>query len=131
VRVDRLVGADFLIDRWCHGEASDASRYALSHQDDSLAISWIAKGEFLRAAGIAGHDSSRLLEFLARYPTHWPDEEVVVGYARLCEVLRQRRLFLGTNDLWLAASTLRLGVPLVTRNTSALGKVPGIKLDPY
>jgi predicted nucleic acid-binding protein len=131
MRVDRLVGTDFLIDRWRHGEASDASAYARAHQEDSLAISWIVKGEFLRAAAIAGHDSPALLEFLSRYPTHWPDEEVVVGYARLGVMLRGRNLILGAADLWLAASTLRLGVPLVTRDTTSLGKVPGLKLDPY
>jgi len=131
MRVDRLVDTDFLIDRWRNGEASDASVYARAHQDDSLAISWIVKGEFLRSAGIAGHDSPQLLELLARYPTHWPDEELVVGYARLFVMLRRRSLSLGANDLWIAASALRLGVPLVTRNTRAFGKVPGIKLDPY
>jgi predicted nucleic acid-binding protein len=131
MRVDRLVGTDFLIDRWRNGEASDAAAYARAHQDDSLAISWIVKGEFLRAAGIAGHDSPEMVEFFTRYPTHWPDEEVVIGYARLCVLFHQRGLSLSANDLWLAASTLRLGVPLVTRHTSALGKVPGIRLDRY
>ena len=38
---------------------------------------------------------------------------------------------LRADDLWLAASALRLDVPLVTRNTRELGKVPGIKLDPF
>jgi predicted nucleic acid-binding protein len=131
MRVDRLVGTDFLIDRWGNGEASAAATYARAHQDDSLAIAWIVKGEFLRAAATAGRDSLELLEFLSRYPTHWPDEEVVVGYARLGATLRQRGVALGVGDLWLAAATLRLGVPLVTRNSEALGKVPGIKIDLY
>jgi predicted nucleic acid-binding protein len=131
MRVDRLVGTDFLIDRWGNGEASDAATFARAHQDDSLAIAWIVKGEFLRAAAIAGRDSPELLEFLARYPTHWPDEEVVAGYARLGAVLRQKGVALGVADLWLAAATLRLGVPLVTRNSEGLGKVPGLKIDPY
>jgi predicted nucleic acid-binding protein len=131
MRVDRLVGTDFLIDRLRGGEASDASAYARAHQADSLAISWIVKGEFLRAAAIAGYDSPGLLEFLARYPTQWPDEEVVVGYAKLGSVLRRRGLTLCATDLWLAASTLCLGVPLVTRDTKGLGKVPGIKIDPF
>jgi predicted nucleic acid-binding protein len=131
MRVDRLVGIDFLIDRWRHGEASDAAAFARAHQEESLAISWIVKGEFLRAAVIAGRDSPELLRFFSRYPTHWPDEEVVVGYARLGEVLKQHGLALGPADLWLAASTLRLGVPLVTRDTDGLGKVPGIQIDPF
>jgi tRNA(fMet)-specific endonuclease VapC len=131
MRVDRLVDTDFLIDRWRNGEASAASIYARAHMEDSLAISWIVKGEFLGIAGIAGHDSPQIMEFLARYPTHWPDEELIVGYARLNVLLLRRSLALRTNDLWIAASALRLDVPLVTRNTREFGKVPGIKLDPY
>ena len=100
MRVDRLVGTDFLIDRWGNGEASDAATFARAHQDDSLAIAWIVKGEFLRAAAIAGRDSPELFEFLARYPTHWPDEEVVASYARLGAVLglEHRKHHLGELD---------------------------------
>jgi predicted nucleic acid-binding protein len=131
MKVDRLVGTDFLIDRWRDGESSDAAIYARAHQDDSLAIAWIVKGEFLRAAAMAGRDSPELLEFLVRYPTHWPDEEVVASYARLGVLLRQQNVSLGVVNRWLAAATLRLGVPLVTRDAEGLGKVPGIKIDPY
>jgi tRNA(fMet)-specific endonuclease VapC len=131
MRVDRLIDTDFLVDRWRNGESSDASVYARAHLDDSLAIPWIVKAEFLHVAGIVGQDSPKIVEFLARYPTHWPDEELLVGYARLNVLLRLRSLSLGVNELWLAASALRLDVPLVTRNTREFGKVPGIKLDPY
>ena len=131
MKVDRLVGTDFLIDRWRDGESSGAARYARAHQDDSLAIAWIVKGEFLRAAAVAGRDSPELYEFLARYPTHWPDEEVVASYARLGALLQEQNVTLGVTNRWLAAATLRLGVPLVTRDTGELGKVPGIKLEAY
>ena len=131
MKVDRLVDTHFLVDRWRNGEASGASIYARAHMEDSLAIPWIVKGEFLCIAGIAGQDSPKVLEFLARYPTHWPDEELLVGYARLNVLLRRRSLSLRTNDLWIAVSALRLDAPLVTRNVREFGKVPGIKLDPY
>jgi predicted nucleic acid-binding protein len=131
MKVDRLVSTDFLIDRWRGGESSDASAYARAHSDDALAISWVVKGEFLSVAEMAGQLSPHLLEFLARYPTHWPDEELLLGYARLNMRLQQQSLTLCPNALWIAASALRLNVPLVTRNTAEFGKVPGIKLDPY
>jgi predicted nucleic acid-binding protein len=128
--IDRLVNTDFLIDRWRNGESSAASAYSRAHMDDSLAISWVVKAEFLRIAEYAGQDSPTILEFLARYPTHWPDEQLLSGYARLNTRLRQRSLSLCANDLWIAASALRLDVPLVTR-ARALHDVPGIKLEPY
>jgi tRNA(fMet)-specific endonuclease VapC len=131
MKVDRLIGTDFLFDRWRNGESSDAAIYARAHVDHSLAIPWIVKGEFLRVAEIAGRDSPQVLGFLARYPTYWPDDELLVGYARLNMLLRRRSLSLRNEDLWIAVSALRLDVPLVTQNTREFGKVPGIKLDPY
>ena len=131
MKVDRLVATDFLIDRWRNGEASDASLYARAHREDSLAISWIVKGDFLRAAETARYDSPEVVKFLARYPTQWPDEEIVIGYARLSVRFRQQSFSFAANDLWLAASALRLSVPLVTRNTNAFAKVSGIRLDPF
>jgi tRNA(fMet)-specific endonuclease VapC len=131
MNVDRLVSTDFLIDRWRSGELSAASAYAQAHMDDSLAISWIVKGEFLRLAEIAGRRGQRAAEFLGRYPTHWPDEDLLLEYARLNVELREQRPSLCANDVWIAASALRLDVPLVTRKTHVFSKVPGIKLDIY
>jgi predicted nucleic acid-binding protein len=131
MNVDRLVNTDFLVDRWRSGESSAASSYARAHLDDSLAIPWIVKGEFLRVATIAGQRSAQLLEFLGRYPTQWPDEELLLRYAQLNFQLRERNLSLSVSDLWIAVSALRLDVPLVTRNTREFSKVPGLKLDAY
>lgn len=131
MQVDCLVAADFLLDRWQNGDGSAASAYARAHLEDSLAIPWIVKGEFLRAAALAECDSAELLEFLARYPTLWPDEETVIGFGRLGASLRRQSLSLGATGLWLAAATLQLGVPLVTRATEGIGKVPGIRIDPF
>ena len=131
MKVDRLVAADFLLDRWRNGSGSAASAYARAHVQNSLAIPWTVKGEFLRAAALAECDSVALLEFLARYPTLWPDEETVIGFGQLAGKLRRQSLSLSATDLWMAASTLQLGVPLVTRDTEGIGKVPGLKIDPF
>jgi predicted nucleic acid-binding protein len=131
MKVDRLINLDFLVDRWRNGDASEASDYARAHIEDSLAIPWIVKGEFLRITTIVGQNCSQVSKFLARYPTHWPDENLLLSYAQLDELLRQQSLSLGANDLWIAVSALRLDVPLVTRHTHDFGKVPKLKLDPY
>ena len=98
MQVDCLVAADFLLDRWQNGDGSAASAYARAHLEDSLAIPWIVKGEFLRAAALAECDSVELLEFLARYPTLWPDEETVIGFGRLGASLRRQSLSLGATE---------------------------------
>ena len=50
MNVDRLVAADFLLERWRNGDGSAASAYARAHLEESLAIPWTVKGEFLRVA---------------------------------------------------------------------------------
>ena len=65
MKVDRLIGTDFLVDRWRNGEASAASIYARLHTEDSRAIPWIVKGEFLSFTVIDGKASPQLLELLA------------------------------------------------------------------
>jgi predicted nucleic acid-binding protein len=131
MKVDRLINLDFLVNRWRDGDASDASTYARAHVEDSLAIPWIVKGEFLRMATIVGQNCSHVSKFLSRYPTHWPDENLLLSYAQLDELLRQQSLSLRANDLWIAVCALRLDVPLVTRHTRDFAKVPRLKLDPY
>ncbi len=131
MKVDRLINLDFLVDRWRNGDASKASAYARAHIEDSLAIPWIVKGEFLRIATIVGQNCSQVSKFLARYPTHWPDEDLLLSYAQLDGLLRQQSLSLRANDLWIAVSALRLDVPLVTRHTHEFGMVPKLKLDSY
>lgn len=131
MKVDRLVDTNFLVDHWRRGKTSAAAAYARIHSEDSLAISWIVKAEFLRGAEIARHALPEVQSFLGRYPTHWPDEELLTIYAQLFADLRRKNRLLGGHDLWIAASALRLGVPLVTRNTREFGQVPGIQLDPY
>ena len=105
--------------------------YARAHRDDSLALPWIVKAEFLHLMELAGYDAEKIAEFLGRYPTYWPDDELLVDYARLGVTLRSHSVSLSSEDLWIAASALRLDVALVTRNVREFGKVAGIKLDPY
>jgi predicted nucleic acid-binding protein len=131
MNVDRLVHTDFLIDRWRNGEGSGAAVYARAHRDDSLALPWIVKAEFLHLMELAGYDAEKIAEFLGRYPTYWPDDELLVDYARLGVTLSSHAVSLSSEDLWIAASALRLDVALVTRNVREFGKVAGIKLDPY
>ena len=54
-----------------------------------------------------------------------------MDYARLGVTLSSHSVSLSNEDLWIAASALRLDVALVTRNVREFGKVAGIKLDPY
>lgn len=52
-------------------------------------------------------------------------------YGELYRYLRQRGSLIGTNDLWIAATALVYGMPLVTRNVEHFERVPGLELVEY
>lgn len=52
-------------------------------------------------------------------------------YGELYRYLRRRGSLIGTNDLWIAATALVHGMPLVTRNVEHFERVPGLELVEY
>lgn len=59
------------------------------------------------------------------------DGETALAYGRLTRHLRDRGKLLGANDLWIAASTLRHELPLVTADVAAFRQVPELELVAY
>lgn len=88
------------------------------------------KGEFLRGAAVAGHRPGEVRAFLDRFPTAWPDDATLEIYATLF-ALRAANTRPGPHDLWIAATAMQLGLPLVTRNTAQFSKIEGLKLESY
>ena len=56
------------------------------------------------------------------------DEETELACGRLTRRLRDRGELLGTNDLWIASSALRHGLPPVTADTVGFRRVPELEL---
>ena len=59
------------------------------------------------------------------------DEETALAYGRITKALRAAGKLIGTNDLWIAASSVRHEVPLVTANVAEFRRVDGIQILPY
>lgn len=59
------------------------------------------------------------------------DEETALAYGRITRALRATGTLIGTNDLWIAATSVRHEVPLVTANVAELRRVEGIQILPY
>ena len=55
------------------------------------------------------------------------DEEVAAAWARLRVALRDAGRRMGTNDSWIAATAIALGVPLVTLDDGQVD-VPGLSV---
>jgi predicted nucleic acid-binding protein len=129
--VDYLIDTTFLIRLWRERQSSREHRFIALHTDDSVAMPWVVKGEFLRGAILAGQDEEEISRFLDRYPTKWVTEDTLRQYAGIYMSLVRSRLMVGVNDLWIAASALEHGLPLLTRNVSDFRRVDGLQVVEY
>jgi tRNA(fMet)-specific endonuclease VapC len=101
------------------------------YQRGDLAMSAITFGELLYgAAKSTQRERVRevLRELIAWVPALPVDDAVSERYGALRATLEQRGRPIGNNDLWIAAHTLALGIPLVTNNEREFARVPGLKV---
>jgi predicted nucleic acid-binding protein len=99
------------------------------HGEDEFCVSVTALGEF--AAGFSDLNDGAYLAFRQRFDVTDHDEEVAVAYAKIFRELKNAGTLIGANDLWIAASAIRHGASLVTRNTKEFERVPGLKVLGY
>lgn len=59
------------------------------------------------------------------------DEETAIEYGRITRRLRSEGRLIGTNDLWIAAASVRHGIPLVTADTQEFARVEGLEVLGY
>lgn len=129
--MDYLLDTSFLIGLWRSRGNGAEGAFLERHAEAVMALPWIAKGEFLCGAVVAGHDVDRIGAFLADFPVVWPDDPVVFCYARLFAGLQKHRRRVGPNDLWIAAAAVDRGLPLLTRNVKELRRVDGLEVIDY
>lgn len=129
--MDYLLDTNFLIGLWRGRGKGPEAVFLTANADAVLGIPWIAKGEFLCGAVIAGHDLQIVSTFLDGFPVLWPDDDTLLRYAELFARLRGQRLHVGPNDLWIAAAAAGRNLPLLTRNVKELSRVEGLQVVDY
>jgi len=60
-----------------------------------------------------------------------PDLETSWVYGQRYRYLRDHGLLIGANDLWIAATAIVNGLPMVTRDPAHFGRVPGLSVVTY
>jgi tRNA(fMet)-specific endonuclease VapC len=92
-----------------------------THLDGAIgAISVVTFGECLYGARFAGWSEARCKEYdahLRKYVILPIDHEVVSTYARVGSDHAHRGVGISDNDLWIAATAIRYGLPLLTRDS--------------
>ena len=108
---------------------SEAEAYAPHVEGKLLAIAFITVGEMYFGAEKAnwGKDKRKLLETTLRNFVVIPyDHEIARCYGRLVAERKHRPI--AANDAWIAACTVRHGVPLVTHNAKDFEGITALKV---
>lgn len=126
-----LADTNFLIRCWRDASHPARFRHLAQYLDSEIRLVWIVRAEFLRGAVMAGHDSSRVNEFLSRHKTLWPDEGTLALYAQIYTTLARTNQMIGPHDLWIAATALQHQLPLLTQNVNEFRRVAGLQMVDY
>jgi len=59
------------------------------------------------------------------------DDQTAMLYARVVREQRRRGELIGTNDLWIGCTSLRLGMPIVTANVDHFRRIDGLGVVHY
>ena len=106
-----------------------AHRFLERDPDTELHLSVVALGEFAEGFERPDHELLRAVREL--HVLLDIDEETALVYARLARRLRRQGRLIGTNDLWIAAASLRHDLPLVTSNPGEFERVDGLRAVAY
>jgi tRNA(fMet)-specific endonuclease VapC len=127
------VDTTFLIDLQRERIAGDnegaAHRFLRRSPDAELFLSTIALGEF--AEGFEDVEHPVVAAMRDGHTLVPVDDQTAFVYARVVRQLRRRGELIGTNDLWIGCSSLRLGIPLVTANVEHFRRIDGLGIVQY
>lgn len=127
-----ILESTFLIDlerEHARGTPAGAVDLLERHHDARLYLPAIVAGEL--AAGVSLANRGRWEAFLAPFFLLPVTPDVAWEYGRITRHLRGIGQLIGANDLWIAATALAHGMPLVTRNVQHFRRVPHLEVETY
>jgi len=126
--MDLIADTSFLVGLW--RRQSWALEFAQQNPGKVMGIPWVVRGEFWHGALRAGHHPADVERFLSLGLSLDDAGPVIPTYARLAARLQESHPAtyreIGQNDLWIAASAVQAGLPLLTRNERHFGKIDGL-----
>jgi tRNA(fMet)-specific endonuclease VapC len=127
-----ILESTFLIDlerEHTRGTPSGAVDFLERHPESRLYLSAIVAGDLASGASLANR--ARWEAFLAPFFLLPVTPDVAWEYGRITRHLRGLGQLIGTNDLWIAATALAHGMPVVTRNVQHFRRVPHLEVETY
>jgi tRNA(fMet)-specific endonuclease VapC len=127
-----ILETTFLIDlerEHTRGTPGPALAFLEANVDARLYLPFIVAGEL--AAGTSLRERDRWEAFLAPFYVLSSTPDVSWEYGRAYRYLQENGRLIGGNDLWIAATGLAYGMPVVTRNHDHYRRVPGLQVEAY
>ena len=127
-----ILETSFLVDleREARREAPGAAfRFLEAEAESSLLVTFTIAGELAAGESLAERDVWD--ELLSSFRVLESNREVCWRYGELYRAQRRTGEIIGANDLWIAATALAYGVPVVTANVAHFGRVPGLEVVNY
>ena len=106
-----------------------AHRFLKRSPDAELFLSAVALGEFAEGFSSTEHPVVRMVR--QQHSLLPVDEETALLYAGLVRDLRSQGRLIGTNDLWIGASSLRFRLPILTANVDHFRRIDGLEVLAY
>lgn len=97
--------------------------------DLHLYLTFTVAGELTSGGSLANRADWEA--FMAPFHVLPIDLEVCWEYAKAYRHLQRNGLLIGTNDLWIAATAIAHGIPLVTANLDHFRRVPELEVVGY
>lgn len=131
--VDSLIlETSFLVDlerELVAGAPGPGHRFLEDYGTHQLYITFTIAGEL--AAGPRLNERVAWDQLVSPFEVLGCTPDVCWRYGRLYRYLKANGLLIDANDLWIAATALAFGVPLVTRNERHFSRVPGLEVIGY
>jgi predicted nucleic acid-binding protein len=127
-----ILDTSFLIDlerEHSRGRPGRALAFLEEHEEARYYITFTTTGELAAGKSLANRDVWET--FLAPFYVLPSTPEIAWEYGRAFRHLEKNRQMIGANDLWIAATALANGMPVVTADTAHFERVPGLDVREY
>jgi tRNA(fMet)-specific endonuclease VapC len=111
------------------GQPGQAVTFLEQEPDARLYIPSAVAGEL--AGGPSSRDRDKWETFIGPLFVLPPTPDICWQYGRIFRHLKDNGQLIGTNDLWIAATAVVHGMPLVTRNVAHFRRVPDLEIQSY